>query len=72
MAGNKGGIAVHMVFHNSSLCFVTAHLAAGQSNVDERNSDFIEINEQTAFGRRRNFKIFHHQLSPSLSLKFIY
>lgn len=61
MAGNKGGIAVHMLFHNSSLCFITAHLAAGQSNVDERNSDFLEINEQTAFGRQRNMKINNHQ-----------
>ncbi len=61
MAGNKGGIAVHMVFHNSSLCFVTAHLAAGQSNVEERNADYHEITEQTAFGRQRVIKIHHHQ-----------
>lgn len=61
MAGNKGGIAVHLVFHNSSLCFITAHLAAGQSNVDERNSDYQEITEQTAFGRQRNIKIADHQ-----------
>jgi hypothetical protein len=61
MAGNKGGIAVHLVFHNTSLCFVTAHLAAGQSNVDERNADFNEITEQSAFGRQRNVKIQDHQ-----------
>ena len=31
-----------------SLCFVCAHLAAGQSKTDDRNKDFHEINAALA------------------------
>ncbi|XP_048348323.1 LOW QUALITY PROTEIN: synaptojanin-1 [Sphaerodactylus townsendi] len=41
--GNKGAVAIRMLFHTSSLCFVCSHFAAGQSQVKERNEDFIEI-----------------------------
>ena len=36
-AGNKGGVAVRLRLYDSSICFVCAHLAAGQSHVSERN-----------------------------------
>ena len=35
--GNKGGVAVRFRFYDASLCFVCAHLAAGQSRVNDRN-----------------------------------
>lgn len=60
MAGNKGGIAVSLVYGNTPLCFVTAHLAAGQSNIEDRNRDYLDINENTAFGRQRQLKILDH------------
>jgi hypothetical protein len=40
MAGNKGAVAIRMEYANTRLCFVTAHLAAGFANYDERNRDY--------------------------------
>ena len=48
-AGNKGAVAIRFVLHNSSLCFVCAHFAAGQSGVKERNNDFAEICNKISF-----------------------
>ncbi|NXK90792.1 SYNJ1 protein, partial [Formicarius rufipectus] len=47
--GNKGAVAIRMLFHTSSLCFVCSHFAAGQSQVKERNEDFIEISRKLGF-----------------------
>ncbi|XP_020371201.2 synaptojanin-1 isoform X1 [Rhincodon typus] len=47
--GNKGAVAVRMLFHSTSLCFVCAHFAAGQSQVKERNEDYIEIARKLSF-----------------------
>uniref|UniRef100_A0A8U7MHG3 Synaptojanin-1 n=1 Tax=Corvus moneduloides TaxID=1196302 RepID=A0A8U7MHG3_CORMO len=44
--GNKGAVAIRMLFHTSSLCFVCSHFAAGQSQVKERNEDFVEISRK--------------------------
>uniref|UniRef100_A0A8C2CVP7 Synaptojanin-1 n=1 Tax=Cyprinus carpio TaxID=7962 RepID=A0A8C2CVP7_CYPCA len=41
--GNKGGVAIRMLFHTTSICFVCSHFAAGQSQVKERNDDYNEI-----------------------------
>src|SRR3978361_303574 len=54
MAGNKGAVAIRMDFANTSLCFVTAHLAAGFSNYDERNRDYRTISEGLRFQRDRS------------------
>jgi hypothetical protein len=40
MAGNKGAVAIRMQYANTQICFVTAHLAAGFANYDERNKDY--------------------------------
>lgn len=40
MAGNKGAVAIRMEYANTQICFVTAHLAAGFANYDERNKDY--------------------------------
>ncbi|NXY11237.1 SYNJ1 protein, partial [Pteruthius melanotis] len=47
--GNKGAVAIRMLFHTSSLCFVCSHFAAGQSQVKERNEDFVEIARKLGF-----------------------
>ncbi|KAB8337207.1 hypothetical protein FH972_021509 [Carpinus fangiana] len=54
MAGNKGAVAIRMDVSATSLCFVTAHLAAGFANYDERNRDYRTIATQLRFqhGRR--------------------
>lgn len=41
--GNKGGVAVRCKVGNTACLFVNCHLAAGQSNVEERNAHFDAI-----------------------------
>ena len=48
-AGNKGAIAIRFLLHNTTMCFVCSHFAAGQNNVKERNSDFHEIAQKITF-----------------------
>uniref|UniRef100_A0A8C7IBX8 phosphoinositide 5-phosphatase n=1 Tax=Oncorhynchus kisutch TaxID=8019 RepID=A0A8C7IBX8_ONCKI len=47
--GNKGGVAIRMLFHTTSICFVCSHFAAGQSQVKERNDDYNEITRKLTF-----------------------
>ncbi|KAJ2354907.1 Inositol-1,4,5-trisphosphate 5-phosphatase 1, partial [Coemansia sp. RSA 2618] len=53
MAGNKGSVAMHMMFDDTSICIVSAHLAAGTSNFNERNNDYHTIRTGTRFQRGR-------------------
>lgn len=39
IAGNKGSVAIRLNVHNTSMCFVVSHFAAGQSNPQERDRD---------------------------------
>ncbi|CAL1701192.1 unnamed protein product [Somion occarium] len=43
MAGNKGAVGIRLDYHDTNFCFVTAHLAAGHSNIEERNIDYRTI-----------------------------
>ncbi|XP_059468868.1 synaptojanin-1 [Neocloeon triangulifer] len=52
--GNKGGVAIRLVLFNTSMCFVCAHFAAGQSQVNERNADYAEITRKIAFPMGRS------------------
>src|SRR5947207_15403058 len=54
MAGNKGAIAIRLEYGTTSICFVTAHLAAGHSNVDQRNMDYYTIDHGLHFTYRRS------------------
>lgn len=56
--GNKGAVGIRMQFYNSSLCFVCSHLAAGQSQVQERNNDYSEICKKMVFSSSKS--IFCH------------
>ncbi|XP_070773429.1 synaptojanin-1 [Enoplosus armatus] len=47
--GNKGGVAIRLLFHTTSMCFVCSHFAAGQSQVKERNDDYNEITRRLTF-----------------------
>ncbi|KAG1152714.1 hypothetical protein G6F37_002561 [Rhizopus arrhizus] len=51
IAGNKGAVAIRMDYGDTSFCFLAAHFASGQSNVDDRNNDFRTINEGLRFLR---------------------
>ncbi|XP_048457144.1 synaptojanin-2-like isoform X2 [Rhincodon typus] len=59
-AGNKGAVAVRLQFYSSTLCFICAHLTAGQSQVKERNEDYREIMQKLSFPMGRN--VFCHDL----------
>lgn len=54
--GNKGGVAIRLLVHSTSMCFVCAHFAAGQSQFNERNADYNEITRKILFpmGRTLN------------------
>ncbi|XP_076262081.1 synaptojanin isoform X1 [Rhynchophorus ferrugineus] len=52
--GNKGAAAIRLVFHATSICFVCAHFAAGQSQVNERNADYNEITRKITFPMSRS------------------
>jgi hypothetical protein len=44
VGGNKGGVAIAIALHRSTtLCFVTAHLAAHQEFTKRRNRDCVDI-----------------------------
>lgn len=53
MAGNKGAVAIRLDYANTPICFVTAHLAAGFTNYDERNKDYATIDRGLRFQRNR-------------------
>ncbi|PYI10514.1 SacI domain and endonuclease/exonuclease/phosphatase family protein [Aspergillus sclerotiicarbonarius CBS 121057] len=56
MAGNKGGCAIRFEYSNTRICFVTAHLAAGFANYDERNRDYETILRGLRFLRNRSIE----------------
>ena len=43
MSGNKGAVGIRLDYYDTSFCFLTAHFAAGHSNIEERNADYRTI-----------------------------
>jgi hypothetical protein len=59
IAANKGGIGVSMNYCDTKLLFITAHLAAGKSAVQQRNQDYWTITENLDF-EKGQLKTFGH------------
>ena len=43
VGGNKGGVGIAIQLHRTTMCFVTAHLAAHQEMTKRRNADCMNI-----------------------------
>jgi hypothetical protein len=56
MAGNKGAVAIRFEYADTSICLVTAHMAAGFQNYDERNQDYRTISSGLRFQRNRSIE----------------
>ncbi|GAM83447.1 hypothetical protein ANO11243_014350 [Dothideomycetidae sp. 11243] len=56
MAGNKGAVGIRMDYANTSICLLTAHLAAGFANYEERNQDYRTISHGLRFQRNRTIE----------------
>ncbi|EPQ59096.1 DNase I-like protein [Gloeophyllum trabeum ATCC 11539] len=56
MSGNKGAVGIRLDYHDTSFCFLTAHLAAGHSNIQERNADYWTIVNGLQFLRGKTIK----------------
>lgn len=55
--GNKGAVGLHLVLHRTSICIITAHLAAGQLNVSKRNEDINTILKSMDFNAARRAEV---------------
>jgi NADPH-dependent curcumin reductase CurA len=47
--GNKGGVCIRMMIHDTSVCFVSAHLTANREEVTKRNEDYHQIMRKRVF-----------------------
>ena len=55
--GNKGGVAISFNLYTTSICFVCAHLAAGQTSVLDRNKHYELIRDKALFDNVCTFYI---------------
>ncbi|KAH8888715.1 DNase I-like protein [Thozetella sp. PMI_491] len=55
--GNKGAIIVRFMVDDSSLCFINCHLAAGQSQANNRHNDVAAILDSTLLPPERDPQI---------------
>ncbi|KAJ2223097.1 hypothetical protein H4R99_007035 [Coemansia sp. RSA 1722] len=50
MVGNKGAVAVRMVYMDTPLCLVCSHLAHGPSQLERRNEQYHDLCKRLVFG----------------------
>ena len=56
LSGNKGGVGIRLDLFDSSICLMTCHLAAGHTNVTERNADYRTISNGLKFLRGKRIE----------------
>ena len=71
MSGNKGAVAIRLDYYDTDLCFITAHLAAGHSNVEERNADYHTIVNGLHFLKGKNIDT-HRSVTDVRGFSVIY
>ncbi|XP_014209022.1 inositol polyphosphate 5-phosphatase OCRL-1 [Copidosoma floridanum] len=59
--GNKGGVAVSMSVHGTSICFVNTHLAAHMDECARRNQDYACISADIKFEDSPTKKLVDHE-----------
>jgi hypothetical protein len=64
LSGNKGGVGIRMNLYDTSVCLMTAHLAAGLGNVAERNADYRTISQGLKFLKGKMIHD-HEYVSPT-------
>ena len=64
MSGNKGAVGIRLDYHDTSFCFITAHLAAGHANVEERNADYWTIVNGLQFLRGKTIESHEYVSRP--------
>jgi hypothetical protein len=47
--GNKGGVCIRMTIHDTSVCFISAHLTANREELLKRNDDYHQIMKKKIF-----------------------
>lgn len=64
MSGNKGAVCLSFTYDDTSMCFICAHLSAGQRNFNRRVSDYTLISQKTQFGTSKQLskKISDHDM----------
>lgn len=58
VSANKGAIALSLNYSTTSFCFVTSHLAAGYSNIEERHNNYKNITKYIRFSKNKQIKDF--------------
>ena len=74
MSGNKGAVGIRLDYHDTSFCFITAHLAAGHSNIEERDADYWTIVNGLHFLRGKTIEsheCVYRFVRTSLTLNFL-
>ncbi|EGW32822.1 uncharacterized protein SPAPADRAFT_49762 [Spathaspora passalidarum NRRL Y-27907] len=56
VSSNKGGVAVSFKYCDTSFCFVSSHLAAGLTNVEERHNNYKTLSKGIQFSKNKRIK----------------
>lgn len=67
--GNKGAVGLRIVIHRTSICFLSAHLAAGQDSVAKRNASIETILQSMDFNGKKRLEFDQLQATKPLNMR---